>query len=64
MNCGTKARKKIATLGFSTLVQKPPQEDLAPANLRLLAAAGHIGVRRVIAMRRVDSSSLTPIHSR
>ena len=28
MNCGTKARKKMATLGLSTLVQKPPRNTL------------------------------------
>src|SRR4051812_8075589 len=46
MNCGTKARKKIATFGFSTLVQKPPRKTAC----RLASGASCASVRRSAAV--------------
>src|SRR3990167_2660107 len=62
MNCGTKARKKMATLGLSTLVQKPPlntrrrSTDTSGAAVRVSASSGPPLAR--------ERSSFTPTYSR
>ena len=61
MNCGTKARKNSATLGFSTLVQKPPRKTLFR-----LRGAGRRGHRDQVGApaTRATNSMRTPTHSR
>ena len=63
MNCGTKARKNSATLGLSTLVQKPPRNTLCSE-----AATGGADCAAAMAAPLPpparENSMRTPIHSR
>ena len=65
MNCGTKARKKMATLGLSTLVQKPPRNTLRSGVCGAGAACAAASAALLPpSAPGLDSSMRTPIHIR